>query len=204
MSSVRDYLERGELHGAHTIWELAVNDGLSAEGLIDLQARLRLLDPPIRHDGRGYRVETESRFELRPKERRALARRLFAEGGELDRRHRDKLGMSQPTAWRIAREFGRQTPLPEAASEAGLRNSKRPTATLIPDPPYSGHTEVLINGLTGDRQEDVDDWTLPLLSPPRPSRPEGMPPSLCGLCPRRHVRYATARAAEVNEPGGHI
>jgi hypothetical protein len=190
VTSVRRYVEQAEIHGARAVWALACQDGLSGAQLLDLQARLRSLDPPKRRattrkeratdaDLGGW-VEVEPRFQLRPKERCELALRLMVEGVADGRRVRTKLGISKATWWRIRRNFeatdhptsedptsGPDSTPVDTASNAGSPVSKRanPTRTLLP--------------------------------PPRLFRPAGMPASLCGLCPARHVEHATARATEV-------
>jgi hypothetical protein len=178
VTSVREYVDQARLHGAWAAWELAVGDGLPAMRLFDLQARLRTLDPPARRDSRGYMVETEPRFALRPKERRALARRLLEEGGKLDRRTVARLGLSKATAWRVRQEFEGQTPATEPSPDAASLVSERPNPCPRPDPPISNSEGLLV-------------------PPPRVARPDGMPAQLCGLCPGS-TSSTRPRAAEIN------
>jgi hypothetical protein len=118
-------------------WERAFSNGMTPAELALLATRLRSVDPPTRLDGRGYHVQTEPRFELRPKERRELAARLIAAGHADDARARNQTGVSRTTWWRIRRDReqagnGGLTPLSEPSPDAGLRVSKRPDAGCSP------------------------------------------------------------------------
>jgi hypothetical protein len=95
-----------------------------------LATRLRGVDPPTRTDAHGYRVELESRFELRPKERRELAVRLIAAGYADDVVARNQTGVSRTTWWRICRDVeqarnGGLTPPSEPSPGAGSSVSNR-------------------------------------------------------------------------------
>jgi hypothetical protein len=121
-----------EFGGVRDQWERAVADGLSPHVLVELASRLRLVEPPHKLE-RGYKVETEPRFKLRAKERRALAVRLI-ESGRVDDRWARRLGMSRTTWWRIRRELeggrnGQPTPTPQPSVDAGLRVSNRAAPT---------------------------------------------------------------------------
>jgi hypothetical protein len=165
-------------------WELAFGNGMAPSELALLATRLRGVDPPTRVDSRGYHVQVEPRFELRPRERRELAARLIAAGHADDVAARNQTGVSRTTWWRIRRDVEQAdneglTPLSEPSPDAALRVSKCATA--------------------GSSPEAVTAATLPLLVTPRGKRPKGMPSALCGLCPRARVDHATDRAREVNE-----
>jgi hypothetical protein len=167
-------------------WELAFGNGMAPSELALLATRLRGVDPPTRVDSRGYHVQVEPRFELRPRERRELAARLIAAGHADDVAARNQTGVSRTTWWRIRRDVedannGGLTPLSEPRSDAGLRVSKRENP--------------------GCSQSPVSAGTTPLLVAPRRKRPKGMPSALCGVCSRDRFAYATARASEVNEDG---
>jgi len=121
------YTRQAELSGARTAWALAQGDGLSAPILGRLAARLRSLDPPARVDSRGYRIETEARFKLKSREKRALAAALI-DAGVADGQIVLWSGISRSTLWRVHqdRQNGGLTPLSDPASDAGLRVSNRP------------------------------------------------------------------------------
>jgi hypothetical protein len=118
-------------------WERAFANGMDSRELALLATRLRSVDPPTRVDSRGYHVQTEPRFELRPKERRELAARLIGAGHADDVTARNQTGVSRTTWWRIRRDVeeadnGGLTPLSEPRSDAGLRVSKPPPAGCSP------------------------------------------------------------------------
>jgi hypothetical protein len=128
-AAVREYLKlvENEVHGFRTTWELATANGLSPGELVTLASRLKLFEPRVYRDERGYRIEAESAFTLRPKERRAVAVRLF-EAGEATEKARRELGISKSTWWRIGRESeGHSVPKGGSAPSvhAGSRVSKR-------------------------------------------------------------------------------
>jgi hypothetical protein len=186
-AAIREIVAYVEQFGqAREHWEQAFQNGFDPCELALLATRLRSVEPPTRVDARGYHVRLEPRFELRPKERRELAKRLIAAGHADNARARNQTGVSRTTWWRIRRDLeqagnGGLTPLSEPRSDAGLRVSKCATPGSSPSP------------ATAD--------TLPLLVEPRRNRPNGMPAALCGLCPRDRLDYASARAVEVNEQG---
>jgi hypothetical protein len=187
MSAVQEIVAYVEQFGqAREHWEQAFANGMTPVELALLATRLRSVDPLTRVDSRGYHLPLERRFELRPKERRELAERLIAAGHADNLAARNQTGVSRTTWWRIRRDVeqahnGGLTPLSEPRSDAGLRVSKSTCPGSSPSP------------ATAD--------TLPLLVEPRRSRPKGMPAALCGLCPRDHFAYATARPREINQAG---
>jgi hypothetical protein len=131
------YLDLAHVHGPRPAWELASRNGLTAVDLLELKSALTRLEPRTRTDSRGYRITVETRFQLCQQEKRALARRLMAEGCDDRRRWRDQLELSRTMWWRIRREFeqaqnGGQTPLSQPSPQAGKAVSKRPNPTHTP------------------------------------------------------------------------
>jgi hypothetical protein len=128
------YVEQFGRAREHWEREFSADDGMDARELALLATRLRGIDPLTRTDARGYRVELEPRFELRPKERRELAIRLIAAGHADDVTARNQTGGSRSTWWRIRRDVeqahdGGLTPLSEPSPDAGSSVSNRPTPT---------------------------------------------------------------------------
>jgi hypothetical protein len=117
--------------GFRAAWERALSNGFDEAELAELAWRLRSVGPQYRIE-RGYKIEVEPRFKLRPKEARALAVKLVRAGVPDDHRAFRHLAISRTTLWRIRREAehprtGGLTPLFDPSPDAGLRVSKRPT-----------------------------------------------------------------------------
>lgn len=95
-----DYAE--QFGDVRATWEREFASGrLSALELDELAVGLRGVERSFRADDRGYRIEVEPQFRLRPRERRELAARLIAAGHE---RRAARL-FSRSTWWRIRRDY---------------------------------------------------------------------------------------------------
>jgi hypothetical protein len=173
MSSVREHAEHARLHGAEAAYANACADGLSPRQFGWLLVHLRRLDP-------DWRPAIGERHRLT---------RAMLEAGVPDQEIREALRISQPTLWRFKRERADTTPEGARPREVG----PQPRSTT-----GANHSKPANRPHRSDPASSTSDG---LLTPPRLARPDGMPTHLCGLCPRKHLEYATRRAAEINEPG---
>lgn len=173
MSSVREHAEHARLHGAEAAYANARRDDLSPRQLGWLLVHLRRLDAD---------------WKPTMGERHRLTRAMF-ETAVPEREIREALRVSQSTLWRFKRRLAESTaPKPGLRPEVG----SQPRSTT-----GANHSKP---GNRPDGPDSAVSNSEGLLTPPRLSRPKGMPTQLCGLCPRKHLDYATTRAAEVNEP----
>jgi hypothetical protein len=113
--TVAEYLWLSEAHNPHEIWAMARAAGdLSTRELVTLAGRLKAIDPgKHRHPKSGRWVPVFKQFKLRPKDRRALAERLFAEG-TADVSARRELSMSRDTWRRVQNDRNGSRPTPPA------------------------------------------------------------------------------------------